>query len=104
MGCKTVVFPEGTRNHHPTELDLLPFKLGAFGAAIEAQVPIQPIVFSHYDFFDTKAKLLNPGGVQIHVLDPIPTDGLGPDNVEELAKETRLKMLQVFRHGTQHIS
>ena len=34
----TLIFPEGTRRHHPTDRELLPFKKGAFVAAIEAKV------------------------------------------------------------------
>uniref|UniRef100_A0A3Q2XMZ7 1-acyl-sn-glycerol-3-phosphate acyltransferase n=1 Tax=Hippocampus comes TaxID=109280 RepID=A0A3Q2XMZ7_HIPCM len=42
------VFPEGTRNQRG---DLLPFKKGAFHLAVQAQVPIIPVVFSSYSNF-----------------------------------------------------
>ena len=42
------IFPEGTRHHSATEKELLPFKSGAFSAAIAAQMPVLPIVISHY--------------------------------------------------------
>ena len=51
-----VLFPEGTRHHDSNVLDMLPFKLGAFTSAIQAQIPILPVVFSHYDFYDSKGK------------------------------------------------
>ena len=51
-----VLFPEGTRHHDSKVLDMLPFKLGAFTSAIQAQIPILPVVFSHYDFYDSKGK------------------------------------------------
>ncbi len=100
-GAKVLVFPEGTRCHDPVIKDMRQFKIGAFKAAIEAQVPIQPVVFSHYNFFDKKRKIFEPSGITVRVLDPIPTDGLdaGKD-AEDLANRTRLKMLEVFQQPT----
>ncbi|XP_053908049.1 1-acyl-sn-glycerol-3-phosphate acyltransferase alpha isoform X2 [Cuculus canorus] len=45
------VFPEGTRNH---EGSMLPFKRGAFHLAVQAQVPVVPIVISSYRHFYSK--------------------------------------------------
>uniref|UniRef100_A0A9L0REB5 1-acylglycerol-3-phosphate O-acyltransferase n=1 Tax=Equus caballus TaxID=9796 RepID=A0A9L0REB5_HORSE len=48
------VFPEGTRNHNGS---MLPFKRGAFHLAVQAQVPIVPIVMSSYqDFYCKKER------------------------------------------------
>uniref|UniRef100_A0A3Q3G4F0 1-acyl-sn-glycerol-3-phosphate acyltransferase n=1 Tax=Labrus bergylta TaxID=56723 RepID=A0A3Q3G4F0_9LABR len=53
------VFPEGTRNQRG---DLLPFKKGAFHLAVQAQVPVIPIVFSSYsNFYLRKEKQFNSG-------------------------------------------
>jgi lysophosphatidate acyltransferase len=41
-----LVFPEGTRSLTP-ENDILPFKKGGFHVAIEAQIPIVPVVFEN---------------------------------------------------------
>ena len=41
------VFPEGTR-HLSKESDLLPFKKGGFHLAIQAGVPIVPVVCENY--------------------------------------------------------
>ncbi|KAF6211315.1 hypothetical protein GE061_014432 [Apolygus lucorum] len=71
--AKLWVFPEGTRN---TSGGLLPFKRGAFICAIEAQVPIIPVVFSPYYFMDRSKKIFDTGTCIISVLEDIPTEGL----------------------------
>uniref|UniRef100_A0A9L0SCJ6 1-acyl-sn-glycerol-3-phosphate acyltransferase n=1 Tax=Equus caballus TaxID=9796 RepID=A0A9L0SCJ6_HORSE len=53
------VFPEGTRNHNGS---MLPFKRGAFHLAVQAQVPIVPIVMSSYqDFYCKKERRFTSG-------------------------------------------
>lgn len=41
------IFPEGTRSH-TTQPDMLAFKKGAFHLAVQAKVPIVPIVVANY--------------------------------------------------------
>ena len=43
-----IIFPEGTRHHSTKEREMLPFKKGAFAAAIGSQMPVLPVVISHY--------------------------------------------------------
>lgn len=55
------IFPEGTRSYadQPT---LLPFKKGAFHLAIQAQVPIIPIVVANYShLISFQRRLFNSG-------------------------------------------
>lgn len=72
---KIWVFPEGTRFKGK---GMLPFKKGAFNIAIQAQIPIVPLVVSYYGcFYNGKEKLFKDRGqVIIQVLDPIPTKGV----------------------------
>ncbi|MEL6591122.1 MAG: lysophospholipid acyltransferase family protein [Bacteroidota bacterium] len=74
-GISILVFPEGTRNR--TEQPLKQFHGGAFRVAIEAQVPIMPIVMTgirQMQPVDTME--FYPGDIQMKFLEPIPTEGL----------------------------
>ena len=76
------MFPEGTRSRGR---GLLPFKTGAFHAAIAAGVPIVPVVCS-----TTHNKIdLNRwdnGTVICEMLEPIDVSGYTRENVRELAE------------------
>ncbi|CAH1786600.1 unnamed protein product [Owenia fusiformis] len=90
---KLLIFPEGTR--HAGEM--LPFKKGGFHLAVQAQIPIVPLVISSYELFcSKKPKRFDDGKVIVQALDPIPTVGMTAENVTELAETTRDKMAKVF--------
>jgi 1-acyl-sn-glycerol-3-phosphate acyltransferase len=80
----------------------LPFKLGAFRWAIEAQVPIVPIVFSSYKPIYNIDKAKNsyywrPGCVTIKCLEPIDTTGMTLENdLQRLTEITRKRMLDAY--------
>ncbi|CAM9127675.1 unnamed protein product, partial [Lampetra fluviatilis] len=58
-GINVWVFPEGTRSHGAP---MLPFKKGAFHLAVQAQVPIVPVVFSSYSrFYSRQERRFTPG-------------------------------------------
>ena len=79
------MFPEGTRSRGR---GLLPFKTGAFHAAIASGVPIIPVCVSNTS---NKIKLnrWNNGQVIVEMLDPIDTSAWGKDQVRDLAKHCR---------------
>ncbi|NXE68988.1 PLCB acyltransferase, partial [Calcarius ornatus] len=80
---KVWVYPEGTRN---CTGDLLPFKKGAFHLAVQAQVPVIPVVYSSFtSFYNPKTKLFTSGKIKVEVLPPIETKGLTSDNVTDLS-------------------
>lgn len=59
------IYPEGTRSHS-AELDLLPFKKGAFYMAVQAKAPIVPIVVQNYHhLYDQKSKTFKHGDIKI---------------------------------------
>ncbi len=84
------IFPEGTRNHGSS--DLLPFKKGAFHLAIEAQIPIVPIIHQHLSSYyrPTDKYLFNePTEIISKVLSPISTSGLNTSDVDKLLQQIR---------------
>jgi 1-acyl-sn-glycerol-3-phosphate acyltransferase len=82
-----IIFPEGTRS---TTGEMLPFKDGAFRLAIDAGVPILPLVVR-----GTRTALPKHGwrfgraDAEVLVLEPIATEGLGPRDVESLKQRVR---------------
>lgn len=118
------VFPEGTRSHLKAP-DLLSFRKGAFHLAVQAQVPIVPIVMEHYaDVVSVHERRLKSGSTfraegtvpwfkhlscntvgrrladlsHPPVLKPIETAGLTPQDVDALCTQTRDAMLNRVHH------
>ncbi|XP_048170630.1 1-acyl-sn-glycerol-3-phosphate acyltransferase alpha [Corvus hawaiiensis] len=88
------VFPEGTRNPGRS---MLPFKRGAFHLAVQAQVPIVPIVISPYwDFFSPKEKRFTSGTCTIRILPSVDTRGLSPKDVPKLTESVRQAMAEAL--------
>ncbi|XP_023982171.1 1-acyl-sn-glycerol-3-phosphate acyltransferase beta [Physeter macrocephalus] len=96
---KVWIYPEGTRNDNG---DLLPFKKGAFYLAIQAQVPIIPVVYSSFSsFYNYETKLFTSGTVKVEVLDAIPTAGLTVADVPALLDTCQQAMRTTFFHVSQ---
>ncbi|XP_003817012.1 1-acyl-sn-glycerol-3-phosphate acyltransferase beta [Pan paniscus] len=93
---KVWIYPEGTRNDNG---DLLPFKKGAFYLAVQAQVPIVPVVYSSFSsFYNTKKKFFTSGTVTVQVLEAIPTSGLTVADVPALVDTCHRAMRTTFLH------
>ncbi|XP_054249333.1 1-acyl-sn-glycerol-3-phosphate acyltransferase beta [Indicator indicator] len=91
---KVWVYPEGTRN---CTGDLLPFKKGAFHLAIQAQVPVIPVVYSSLTtFYNPKKKLFTSGKIKVEVLPPIETKGMTSDDVTALTDRCFHTMRETF--------
>jgi len=94
-GISLWMFPEGTR-HSSKESDLLPFKKGAFHLAVQAGVPIVPVVCENYwELYHSG--VFEPGNFKIKVLPPIPTDRLTTADIPDLITRTRDAMLVALR-------
>lgn len=99
---KLWVFPEGTRRNTGK---LHEFKKGAFHVAINAQVPILPVVFSSYSsFLDDELRVLNSGEVIIEALPEISTKGLTLDDVGKVMDHTRSLMEVKFTANSKEVS
>ncbi|XP_075226547.1 1-acyl-sn-glycerol-3-phosphate acyltransferase beta-like [Lycorma delicatula] len=93
--AKLIIFPEGKRNLNGDTL--LPFKKGGFRLAISGQIPIIPLVISPYYFIDPKKKLFTHGNVIMKVLEPISTEGLTIDDIDELVENTQKLMCAEYK-------
>jgi len=90
------IFPEGTRSYAETP-ELLPFKKGAFHLAVQAQVPVVPIVAANYaDVLNVERRVFRGGVVPVKVLKPVETVGMGKEDVEELTRRVRESMLEAL--------
>jgi 1-acyl-sn-glycerol-3-phosphate acyltransferase len=86
-GTCVMMFPEGTRSRDGR---MLPFKPGAFKAAIDAQVPVLPVAVSgSADGMPKGSPWIRPTLVLARVLEPVETAGLGSDDVDRLCAQVR---------------
>ncbi|XP_051836271.1 1-acyl-sn-glycerol-3-phosphate acyltransferase beta [Antechinus flavipes] len=91
---KVWIYPEGTRNG---SYDLLPFKKGAFYLAVQAQVPIIPVVYSSFSsFYQPEKKIFTSGKIKVEVLDPIKTEGMTVDDIPKLLETCHSLMRETF--------
>ena len=86
-GKSVCMSPEGTRSVTPK---LAPFKKGAFHLAMQAGVPIVPIVIHNSSDIMPKGEMIyRPATVQVEVLPPIPTDSWSVETIEQHVEEVR---------------
>ncbi|WP_305982241.1 lysophospholipid acyltransferase family protein [Roseivirga thermotolerans] len=86
-GTSVLVAPEGTRNN--TDEPLLPFRYGPFRLAIEAQIPIIPVVIHNAGRLMKRGSLLlRPGVVHCYCLPEISVEGLTEADLDQLTQTT----------------
>jgi putative phosphoserine phosphatase/1-acylglycerol-3-phosphate O-acyltransferase len=86
-GKSVVIAPEGTRSVSPR---LAPFKKGAFHLAMQAGVPIVPIVIHNAGDVAPKGDFVfRPATVEVDVLPPVDTGGWRADTIEQHVAEVR---------------
>lgn len=99
-GLSLILYPEGTRNRSGEPLK--PFFDGAFSLALETGTPLVPaLIFNTRKILPPEKKFFAlPHRIRIQFLDPIPTDGLGRQDLETLKKETFRRMKDYYvSHG-----
>ena len=97
------IFPEGTRSYASTPT-LLPLKKGAFHLAVQAQVPIIPVVVANYsNVLDLKRKIFNSGQIPLSILRPVETKGLTKADVDALVlrvqKDMADELIRISKHA-----
>ncbi len=96
---KLWIFPEGTRRNSNT---IHEFKKGAFAVAIQAQVPIIPVIFSSYSvFLDGKEKIFDSSEVIVQALPALSTKDLSHDDLDQLMNKSRELMLEKYIENTK---
>jgi 1-acyl-sn-glycerol-3-phosphate acyltransferase len=94
-GHPVLVYPEGTRG---TSYALRSFKKGPFVLAIGSQAPVVPVVIHGTIEVNPRGQFrANSGTVHVHLLDPIPTEGLTYDDRDALAQRVRAAMAECLR-------
>jgi putative phosphoserine phosphatase/1-acylglycerol-3-phosphate O-acyltransferase len=93
-GRSLIIAPEGTRSKTPS---LKPFKKGAFHLAMQAGVPIVPIVFRNVlDALPKGAAIVRPAVVEAVVLPPIETATWTLDNLEANIEDIRQRYIAIL--------
>ncbi|KAJ7098675.1 1-acylglycerol-3-phosphate O [Mycena belliarum] len=85
------MYPEGTR-HSSEHNDMLPFKKGGFHLAVQAGLPIIPVVTENYWRLYHKNEF-ESGTIRVRVLPPVPTTGLTVADIPALVTLVREQML-----------
>jgi len=81
-GVSVMIFPEGTRSRDGR---LRPFKKGGFILAVDAGVPIVPLVIrGTFNVMPKSGLRVRPAPVRIEVLEPVATEDYTRDNKDEL--------------------
>jgi putative phosphoserine phosphatase/1-acylglycerol-3-phosphate O-acyltransferase len=93
-GMSLAIAPEGTRTPTP---HLARFKKGAFHIAMQAGVPIVPIVLRNTGALMWRgSSVVRPGTVEVVVLPPIATDEWRLDDLDRHVDETRQSYIDTF--------
>lgn len=86
-GDSVLLFAEGGRGHAH---GLQPFMRGPFVLAIEAGVPIVPVMLvGHAGVLARRQAVARPGRVRVTIGEPIPTRGLSRSDATALCEQTR---------------
>lgn len=93
-GLSLGICPEGTRSYSPR---LGKFKKGAFHLALQARVPIVPVVLRNVgDVMHRDSAWMRPGVVEICVLPPVDTAGWTRETLDQHVDEVRQRFVDTL--------
>ena len=93
-GNSIAIAPEGTRSPTPKPG---PFKKGGFHIAIQAGVPIVPVVIRNTgELMWRNSFWLHPGTVDFAVLEPVPTSGWTADDLDDHIAYVRQRFIDTL--------
>jgi len=101
-GRSVCIAPEGTRTLTPT---LGPFKKGAFHLAIQAGVPIVPVVIHNSGDVQPKTEFaMRPATVHVDVLPPVDTSRWRAATVDRHVREVRNMFLRCLGQPAERVA
>ncbi|WP_433728308.1 HAD-IB family hydrolase [Nocardia sp. CA-129566] len=93
-GLSIAVAPEGTRSYTP---GIGPFKKGAFHIAIQAGVPVIPVVIRNAGEVNWRNSMVaRQGTVDVAILDPIDVSGWDPNDMDDQVEAVRQRYLDTL--------
>jgi 1-acyl-sn-glycerol-3-phosphate acyltransferase len=93
-GVSIVIAPEGTRGATPK---VGQFKKGAFHMAMQAGVPVVPIVIRNAgELMGRSVKVMRSGVIDVAVLEPVPTDDWAVEDLEAHVAEVRQRYVDTL--------
>ncbi|MGH3522184.1 MAG: HAD-IB family hydrolase [Mycobacterium sp.] len=99
-GTSVAIMPEGTRTPSST---VARFKKGGFHLAMQARVPIVPIVIRNAgELMWRRSMVINPGTVDIAVLEPIPTDDWTAQDLDSRVADVRRRFVDTLDNWPTH--
>jgi len=94
QGKSVAIAPEGTRSITPR---LAPFKKGPFHLAIQAGVPVVPVVIHNAGDVAPKGDFIfRPATVEVDVLPPVDTSDWSAETIEEHVAEVRALFMETL--------
>ncbi len=96
-GVSVMIFPEGTRSR---DGKIRPFKKGGFVMAVDAGVPIVPVVLKGtWTIMEKSSLRINTGEVSLNIETPIATTDYTRENKDDLMKSVRAVISKGFGKG-----
>ena len=98
-GVSVMIFPEGTRSE---DGNIKSFKKGGFVMAVDSGAPIVPVILRGTRSIMSKGSWRNKrGNVSLSIEKPIDTTGYTRDTKDDLIKNVRSVICEVFEKGTK---